>query len=94
MIKIFYSSHFTRSLKKLPTSVRQEADRGERQFREDPFTPALKTHKLKGRHSELWSFSITYQHRIVFRFLDNHAVLFIRLRPKTLVLTRDEGRHE
>ncbi|NJL40969.1 MAG: type II toxin-antitoxin system mRNA interferase toxin, RelE/StbE family [Leptolyngbyaceae cyanobacterium RM2_2_4] len=34
----------------------------------DPFTPALKTHKLQGELKDLWSCSVEYDFRIVFYF--------------------------
>lgn len=37
----------------------------------NPFHPSLKTHKLKGSLSGVWSFSIDYDYRIVFKFVTN-----------------------
>ena len=34
----------------------------------DPFTPSLKTHKLKGDLENLWSCTVEYDCRIVFSF--------------------------
>ncbi|NJL90783.1 MAG: type II toxin-antitoxin system mRNA interferase toxin, RelE/StbE family [Coleofasciculaceae cyanobacterium SM2_1_6] len=34
----------------------------------DPFHPSLKTHKLKGKLSGVWAFTIDYECRIVFNF--------------------------
>ncbi len=49
----------------------------EKMFRSNCFDPRLKTHKLKGKFKNYWSFSITYSHRILFGFLDAHSVAFI-----------------
>jgi len=54
-------------------------------FSEDPFHPALKTHMLSGVLKGLWSCSITYEHRLVFDFLDE---------GRTRVLLIDIGLHE
>ncbi len=43
------------------------------------FDPRLKTHKLKGRWSEHWAFSISYSHRVVFVFMGNGTVGFIEI---------------
>ena len=55
------------------------------QFEEDPFHPALKTHTLSGVLKGLWSFRITYEHRLVFDFVDER---------RTHVLLIDIGSHE
>ncbi|MBW4541645.1 MAG: type II toxin-antitoxin system mRNA interferase toxin, RelE/StbE family [Myxacorys chilensis ATA2-1-KO14] len=34
----------------------------------DPFNPSLKTHKLQGELEGLWSCSVEYDCRIIFRF--------------------------
>lgn len=47
-MKIVYSSKFIREYKKLPSLVKDQAEQKEKLFREDPFDPRLRTHKLKG----------------------------------------------
>lgn len=74
---ITYSSHFERAFHNLPTPIQVLANKREKMFRRDCFDPRLKTHKLAGEFKELWSFSINYQYRIVFRFLDSNSVYFI-----------------
>ena len=37
----------------------------------DPFHPSLKTHKLKGKLSGVWSCTVEYDCRIVFNFQTN-----------------------
>ena len=53
-------------------------------FIEDPFEPVLRTHKLSGKLTGLWTFSVDYDCRIIFRFFD---------RNKTALLI-DVGSHE
>ena len=55
------------------------------QFADDPFHPSLKTHSLSGVLKGLWSFRITYEHRLVFDFLDEQ---------RTQVLLIDIGSHK
>lgn len=74
---ILYSPHFTRAAKRLPPELISEASEREDLFRRDCFDPRLRTHKLKGKHRDLWSFSITSKYRIMFRFIDADAVYFI-----------------
>lgn len=73
---IFYSSRFKKSFQKLPTKIQKKACRLEKIFRKNCFDPQLKTHRLKGKYRNYFSFSITYSYRIVFEFYED-GVLFI-----------------
>jgi mRNA-degrading endonuclease YafQ of YafQ-DinJ toxin-antitoxin module len=42
----------------------------------NPFDETLKTHKLKGKLKEFWSFSVNYSFRIVFEFIKKDEVIF------------------
>ena len=46
-------------------------------FLKEPFNPHLRTHKLTGRLEGLWAFSVTYDCRVIFKFLDKGEVLLI-----------------
>ena len=55
-----------------------------RQLAEDPFHPSLRTHKLKGDLSNVWSCSIDYSNRVLFEFIEDpeqqkHAILLLNL---------------
>lgn len=76
---IYYAPQFIRDLKKLPSFKQRIAAEREKVFKKDPFTPTLKTHKLSGRFDEYWAFSITYQDRIIFRFVDSNEVIFFKI---------------
>ena len=59
---------FKRTLKKHPhTQADLEATLA--QLAEDPFTPQLETHKLKGNLAGTWACSAGYDLRIVFEFV-------------------------
>lgn len=75
-MKIFYHSKFGQQFKKLPEEIKSIAIKKERIFRANPFDSRLKTHKLHGELAEFWSFSINYQHRIIFDFIDENTVRF------------------
>ena len=49
---------------------------------EDPFTPSLKSHKLTGNLSNLWSCSVTYDCRIIFIFDQDECRVTIKLVTK------------
>jgi addiction module RelE/StbE family toxin len=46
-------------------------------FSENPFDPRLRTHKLTGKLEGLWAFSIDYDCRVIFQFIDKNDVLLI-----------------
>jgi mRNA-degrading endonuclease YafQ of YafQ-DinJ toxin-antitoxin module len=67
--EIKISSLFERHYRKLPKEIKERAKRKEKIFRENPFDPRLKTHKLHGKEKECWAFWIDYKYRIKFIFL-------------------------
>lgn len=46
-------------------------------FTQDPFDPRLRTHKLSGELADLWSFSVTYDVRVIFYFPGEEKAVFI-----------------
>lgn len=72
-MEIFFSPRFKRSFKKLPKNLQDLSWKKIQIFKESPFHPALKTHKLAV--DDLWALSIDYKNRIVFRFLDTSVQL-------------------
>jgi len=76
MLKIEYSPKFARTYKRIPLLVKKKAEEKENLFRQNPFNPKLKTHKLKGRLKNYWAFSINNQYRIIFSFISKNKVRF------------------
>lgn len=79
-VKIGYSSSFKRAFKKnisKNNELEQKFWDRIKKFEENPFTPILKTHKLSGELEGSWSFSVEYDCRIIFRFLEDNKVLLI-----------------
>jgi addiction module RelE/StbE family toxin len=75
-MKIYYSTKFAKEYKRLSTEVKKEAEKKEKLFRQDPFNPKLKTHKLTGQLKSYWSFSIDFEHRIIFEFAHKKEVVW------------------
>lgn len=75
--RIEYSEKFLKSLDKLPERIIDKAERREKIFRENPFHPILKTHKLSGKERQSWAFWIDFHYRIKFIFLSAEEVLFL-----------------
>ncbi len=75
-MRIDYSPEFSRLFKKLPRDIQEEALKKEKIFRQNPFFPSLKTHKLSGNLKGRWAFSVSYTHRIIFSFPEDQYVRF------------------
>lgn len=65
-MKIYYSAKFLKGYKRLPVSVKEIAEEKEAIFRKNPFDGSLRTHKLGGKLSGYWSFSLNLHYRIIF----------------------------
>ena len=78
MIKVGFSSSFKKAYKK---RLRNDADKQLKLleclllFVSDPYHAKLRTHKLTGQLSELWSFTVEYDLRVVFCFVNDKEVL-------------------
>jgi len=46
-------------------------------FSKEPFNSRLRTHKLTGKLKGLWAFSVAFDCRVIFKFLDKDEVLLI-----------------
>ena len=72
MIEVIWDKKFKRIYKtwsdKYPESVNSFRNKMEL-FVNDPYHPSLRTHSLSGILKGLWSLRITYQHRLVFKFI-------------------------
>ncbi len=80
MIKITWDQGFKRVYQK---KVRNNPDLKKRFWKalgmlsKNPFHPALRTHKLVGKLEGLWAFSVAYDCRVVFRFMNGDEVLLV-----------------
>lgn len=77
MIKILYSSQFEKSFKKIPENIAQLFNNKQSLFTLNYFNPILKTHKLKGKLKEYYSFSINSEYRIIFKMVSIDKILFL-----------------
>ena len=79
MIEVAFSSSFKRSLKRAlkgNLARRQRFEEALSAFVTDPFAEVLRTHKLSGRLKGNWSFTIEYDLRVVFRFIEPDRAIF------------------
>lgn len=72
-MKIFYTKKFEREYKKLSRELKLKIESRENIFRKNPFSPALKTHKLSDELKDFLSFSVDFKYRIIFEFIDDNV---------------------
>jgi len=72
MIELVWDTDFKRSYKKRISPdalLKQRFWDALQLFASDPFATGLMTHKLTGKLSHCWAFSVDYDCRVVFMFL-------------------------
>lgn len=80
MIKVIWDQGFKRIYRK---KVKNDEELKKRfwhtlqLFVKEPFNHRLRTHKLTGRLEGLWAFSVAFDCRVIFKFLDKSEVLLI-----------------
>ncbi len=88
MVEIIWDEKFKRIYKnwskKHPNIVESFRNKMEL-FANNPFHPSLRTHSLSGILKGLWSLWISYEYRLIFKFVD---------REKKKVLLIDIGTHD
>ncbi|MBI3337103.1 MAG: type II toxin-antitoxin system RelE/ParE family toxin [Candidatus Staskawiczbacteria bacterium] len=78
--RIYYHPQFRKSFFDLSKEIQKVAKIKIILFKNNPFTPSLKTHKLFGKLKKHWSFTVKGQYRIIFVFNDNN-VIFLDIGP-------------
>lgn len=74
---IHYNQDFANQFRRLPGVIQKKAAKTEILFRNNPFHPSLRLHKLEGNLKGLWSISIDMKYRIIFKPLENGVILFV-----------------
>ena len=80
MIEILWDEPFLRILTKWTSKHPDLISKLEAKltlFSSEPFHPSLKTHNLSGNLKDYWALSITYEYRLVFKFVDENKALLI-----------------
>ena len=92
-MEIVWSSKFKRAFKKI---VKKNPQLQEQiisvltLLADNPFATSLKSHKLGGDLSGLWSCSVAYDCRIIFRFTDSETGKILEM----VILLIDIGSHD
>ncbi|OGE31296.1 hypothetical protein A3C59_00880 [Candidatus Daviesbacteria bacterium RIFCSPHIGHO2_02_FULL_36_13] len=74
-MKVYPSKQFQKSFKKLPKDIQKAAAAKDQLFRTNPHSSQLKTHKLKVKLSNLWSYSVKYSYRnVIYQDIGTHEI--------------------
>lgn len=80
MIELIWYKSFTRDFKKIikkKPDLREKLREALELFVKDPYHPLLGTHKLSGKLKGHHSFGLSYDCRVVIKFLDQDKVALI-----------------
>lgn len=91
MIKVVWNNSFKKAFRKLikkNPNLQNKIIGVLNILAEDPFTPSLKSHKLTGNLTNLWSCSVNYDCRIIFRFSQDEDS------DNLLIILVDIGSHD
>ena len=80
MIRVVWDEGFKRIYKKKiknDKTLKIKFWKKMKQFAKNPLQPQLRTHKLSGELCGTWAFSISYDCRVVFKFIERKEVLLI-----------------
>ena len=78
-MKIIYSPKFIRQFKKLIPSLQEEILEKIEFFKLEKNHKVLRVHKLHGDLKGSLSFSVNYQYRIVFEYIDDKKISFLAI---------------
>lgn len=79
MVRIYYSDNFFKLAQKLPEKQKLKLVALLVLLRENPYSPKLHTKSLSGNLAGIFSFRITRDVRVLFKFLSPEAVMLIDL---------------
>lgn len=79
MIGLIYAPRFVRQFKRLPKELQEETFQKIELFRNIKNHAILKVHKLHGKFSSSYSFSVNYKTRVVFDYVSKTEVALLSI---------------
>lgn len=77
MLKIRFHKNFERQFQKLKAREKQKTRERLQLFLDEPFSPILRNHPLKGRYADYRSINITGDLRAIYKFLSESECIFV-----------------
>ena len=71
--------NFQKIYRKLPISLQKAVDHKMALFYQEPFSPMLNNHQLKGKYQNYRSINITGDYRAVYKTVSDKEVIFTKL---------------
>ncbi len=78
-MEISYTRAFFKRLNKYPADFKEMIFEKIEEFRHPKNHPRLKVHKLHGKFSKFYSFSVNYKTRIVFEYISKDEVALLSI---------------
>ena len=75
-MKLFYTTRFERAYKKLPATGKNVVDDALCTFVNDPFSPALRNHALRGKLQGIRAIKAGYDLRLLYTEEGGHTIVF------------------
>ena len=79
MLGLIYAPRFVRHFKRLPKELQEETVEKIALFKYTKNHTALRIHKLHGKFSKCFSFSVNYKTRIVFQYVSKNGVALLSI---------------
>ncbi len=79
MFGLIYAPRFVRHFKRLPKELQEETLEKIALFKLSKNHTVLKVHKLHGKFSDCFSFSVNYKVRIVFEYVSKNEVALLSI---------------
>ncbi len=79
MLELIYAPRFVRHFKRLPKELQEETLEKLRLFKRSDNHALLKVHKLHGKFSACFSFSVNYKIRIVFEYVSKNEIALLTI---------------
>jgi addiction module RelE/StbE family toxin len=76
---IYYEPSFLKDWNRLDRRFREAGAKAEKLFRNNPLHPSLRLHQLQGKLKGLWSITISFDLRIIFKRMDNGDIVFLAI---------------
>ena len=79
MLTVSFKATFVKQMNKIERGLAEEVFEKIELFKNDKNHKLLKVHKLHGRFSSCYSFSVNYKTRIVFEYEKKNEVVFLAI---------------
>ena len=74
-----HTTLFEKNFERLPKHIQKLAAKKDEVFRQNAFHPTLETHKLGGKLTNDWAYSVNRDYRVHFYFVNDHTVVYLNI---------------